>query len=125
MTRSAVLTLVCICSTLVLGCGKKESMGVQPADRFPGYTQVTKEGEASQLYINQSEFPKVENGWTLRAVKTFTGGYAVFDLLTDCVTVYKRMDARHAEQRFQGKPVSLYGWSWCSLGYSFTNAHPF
>jgi hypothetical protein len=92
-TRNGKLLATMIVCAFVAGCGKDSSTpATAPAlQRFPGYTQVAQTGDAAQLWFNGSDVKRSDGGYLIHTLKTFPGGYARFDSLTNCRDTTRRL----------------------------------
>ena len=64
-----------------------------PPDRFPGFTQVTKDGDASRFYAELNSVTRNQQGKvSFKLVRVIDGGYAIQDAMTDCRSVFRADD---------------------------------
>ena len=97
LTRERTLLATLFACVLLAGCGKDSSTpaAAPAAQQFPGYTQVAQTGDAAQLWFNSSDIKRSDGGYLVHTLKTFPGGYARFDSLTNCRDSTRRLAGTH------------------------------
>jgi Flp pilus assembly protein TadD len=90
--KPALLATLFSCA-VIAGCGKDSSTPAPApaAQQFPGYTQVSQTGDAAQLWFNGNDIKRANGGYLVHTLKTFAGGYARFDSLTNCRDTTRRL----------------------------------
>src|SRR3984957_15437988 len=92
-SRGLTLLAVVSACAILTGCGKQSPVptAAAPVQQFPGYTQVGQSGDAAQLWFNDSDIKRSDGGYLIHTLKTFPGGYARFDSLTNCRDTPRRL----------------------------------
>lgn len=107
-SRGLTLLAAIFACVFVTACGKGSSTSAvaTSAQQFPGYQQVGQSGDAAQLWFNSSDIKRTEGGYVIHTLKTIPGGYARFDLLTNCRDTTRRLAG--TQYRDDGTAVQEY-----------------
>ncbi len=82
-----------LAALLASACNQSgESNKQAGAERFPGFTQIGKEGDSSRLYIDLNTVKQVDNLAHLKLVRVLDKGYVIQDAITDCHGSFKALE---------------------------------
>lgn len=82
------ILIASVAFALLIGCNNQAK-----SDRFPGFTQAAKDGDASRFYAELNSVTRNKKGTvSFKLVRVIDGGYAIQDAMTDCSSVFRAED---------------------------------